>query len=483
MAAAASVHANSVPRPAPANRSLINVSDAGAKGDGITDDTAAIQAAINGGTTIFFPRGTYLVKINRITLPDGVTLCGENGLSVIKTNDAPDVSLALLKAVGKKNITIESMGFATPQSIQTALLFASCANVTIRNCQAVNCQLIYIGSSAVALLHANIDSANAFFDIYSKVEKPEHYSSNIFIDGNTCVGDGVKGRGGRGLSGIFISYANNVKICNNDLTKYVHGITWWGGNANTGGPAPNGEIYNARKCNGLTITGNTIHDVEMGGIWGSMGERVSVTGNSVAGCGDVGIDFEGCIDATATGNTVQACTTACLCTCFNNRGIVFSGNSCAQRVNGSYIAYIQNLLKSEGNLSVSFIGNSFTSNTGLSHVVSQGVRTFIFEGNLLHNVTVNLPKKVSANSTQVISGNTFYFDAISKSPLTALNFENETNDGQLIISGNSFHCAVPQPKGSSCIVSKFNTSSTHCQITNNVYSGLNYLGEYNHAAQ
>src|SRR5262245_13127956 len=47
---------------------VVNVNDWGAKGDGITNDTAAIQAAIarayslpSGGATVFFPRGTYIV--------------------------------------------------------------------------------------------------------------------------------------------------------------------------------------------------------------------------------------------------------------------------------------------------------------------------------------------------------------------------------------------------------------------------------------
>ena len=41
---------------------VVNVKDYGAKGDGITDDTAAIQAAIAAGKTILVPEGTYIVS-------------------------------------------------------------------------------------------------------------------------------------------------------------------------------------------------------------------------------------------------------------------------------------------------------------------------------------------------------------------------------------------------------------------------------------
>ena len=41
---------------------IVNVKDCGAKGDGTTDDTEAIQVAIFSGSTIYFPDGVYLLN-------------------------------------------------------------------------------------------------------------------------------------------------------------------------------------------------------------------------------------------------------------------------------------------------------------------------------------------------------------------------------------------------------------------------------------
>ena len=58
----------------PANTNIKNVKlDYCAMGDGVTDDTAAIQAAANSGESLYFPPGTYLIS-DTITLPNAYDL-------------------------------------------------------------------------------------------------------------------------------------------------------------------------------------------------------------------------------------------------------------------------------------------------------------------------------------------------------------------------------------------------------------------------
>jgi hypothetical protein len=77
-----------------------NVKDFGAKGDGIADDTSAIQSAINaatwsaGGGAVIFPKGTYLLDsaypsrhpwgFHNLLIESNVTLVGETGAKLLQ---------------------------------------------------------------------------------------------------------------------------------------------------------------------------------------------------------------------------------------------------------------------------------------------------------------------------------------------------------------------------------------------------------------
>lgn len=60
---------------------IANVKELGAKGDGVTDDTEAIQNAINTYSFIFIPKGTYIV--NGLDVPSYKTIIGENETETI----------------------------------------------------------------------------------------------------------------------------------------------------------------------------------------------------------------------------------------------------------------------------------------------------------------------------------------------------------------------------------------------------------------
>jgi len=71
------------------NDLAINVKDYGAIGDGIADDTAAIQAALNAGSLaqggiVFFPEGTYQISNELTNNSANIMLCGTGLSSTIR---------------------------------------------------------------------------------------------------------------------------------------------------------------------------------------------------------------------------------------------------------------------------------------------------------------------------------------------------------------------------------------------------------------
>lgn len=99
---------------------FINVKDYGAKGDGVTDDSSAIQSVLNTytGNTIYFPPGTYIIGTT-LVLPKHTVMLGSGQNSIFKPKTDNDV----IKSVDyDKNMTNPPEGFN---------LFIEINNITI----------------------------------------------------------------------------------------------------------------------------------------------------------------------------------------------------------------------------------------------------------------------------------------------------------------------------------------------------------------
>jgi hypothetical protein len=81
---------------------VVSVKDFGAVGNGVADDTAAIQAAVNTGKQVVIPSGTYIVST--ITLVNNVSLKGQ-GNPILKKKDA-SASTAVLSANNISNFKV-----------------------------------------------------------------------------------------------------------------------------------------------------------------------------------------------------------------------------------------------------------------------------------------------------------------------------------------------------------------------------------------
>jgi polygalacturonase len=92
---------------------VVNVKDKGAKGDGRTDDTEAIQAAIDDvagtGGTVLVPGGTYMVdavdKKRRLALRSDMALKLDKG-AILKAFPNDSRKYSVLSISGVSNVTV-----------------------------------------------------------------------------------------------------------------------------------------------------------------------------------------------------------------------------------------------------------------------------------------------------------------------------------------------------------------------------------------
>lgn len=298
-------------------KEYLNIIDYGAKGDGITDDAAAIQSAINltpSGSSLFFPPGTYLLgsnitwKSNVKYFSDGAFLDGDNktnstyiessgtnivlsGLNFIRF----DRCLSHTTTALVYNLKIENCIF--DDSNNGIYLICACGNTHIRACTIKN-----ISSDVASGLQIgkNIDE-NEQTDIYitNNTIRSIYSSSAGAVDthGILCRGGRVHVIGnvvedvsfaastGTGCEGIYV-------VCHQSIIS--HNILKNAGNREASivlkGNRPDGGTVQGSQGYANQVSSNVIiSDVSDASAIFIQSEDTLVNDNVIEGFGDSGI--------------------------------------------------------------------------------------------------------------------------------------------------------------------------------------------------
>lgn len=108
----------------PAPDLIYNVRAFGAEGDGVTDDTAAIQATLNaakaaGKGRVYLPTGTYLVDALALADADYITICGDGPGRTILRMKPNAASAPILEFIACNHMTVRDLEIDGDKAHQT----------------------------------------------------------------------------------------------------------------------------------------------------------------------------------------------------------------------------------------------------------------------------------------------------------------------------------------------------------------------------
>lgn len=305
----------------------VSVKDFGAVGDGVTDDTAAIQAAINSGAgAIYFPAtaSSYYVTA-QLTLNSNQQIYGDGASSWVEIING---SINAFYANGKSGISIRNLKIScksasNPTDYKGAVVLQSCSNCTVENLVIFN--MHYWGVCLFSTNNSTVQNCrfSSFFGVTTSVGNDSacislyRQSSENLVDGNyitaatwhgILVQDPYTGdtpaqniisnnyiAGGQLAYGIALyattSYDMKHIIKNNRISG-VLGTALSGASGSgiylqsgTGSVVDGNEVFDCCKSTSNFGTLNpaciAVHGAQIGGGHSSIGGRPNVVSNNV----------------------------------------------------------------------------------------------------------------------------------------------------------------------------------------------------------
>jgi len=385
-------------------REGVSVKDFGAVGDGTTDDTVAIQAALDhvdslGGGSVYVPATSSFYKLTEtLEISSFTKLYGDGHGSSLNWTVAPTGTIGYVggSGLGRKGITNKDY-------LDGAGNYLSNTNISIED--------LTLEQSFSASGLSNARQLVKFYNATNTSVK----RCRILTDGGAVVNTRV--------SGYFVE--------DNEITIPT-GFTY--------GSSSDGVIDQWDGSQNGFISGNSINGADSGGIartkWsilltgtGSGGgaspagsvNDITITNNTITGCGYSGIELEARLDGTdniiITNNRISG--TGVEPSAGYGRGIsIYGGTGVSVTNNHIYNIYRQGIILSTEvgytsleNTHITVIGNMIEDCSSLNNPIELRDCTSRYvtltENDVLHSVTTPVPYSYALTFAGTSSGNTF----------------------------------------------------------------------------
>lgn len=229
----------------------VNVKDYGATGNGTTDDSAAIQLAINAGNSVWFPAGTYRLE-NKVSLKSNllVEFDGNAKISIPSGETGTKLEAQNTNNITIRNLYMEGAGDANPGGF-TTVYFDTCNNVLLDNCTFTKLNMTACAFDACLFMkvqNCNF-SQNYAFGIQDRDGANSRYENNLFyLNGNTGVVPAFAM--GRGL--VLWRVSDSYVAGNRFLGNTEYGLRYYSQTGDATGDENGRVIGNYFRDNGVT---------------------------------------------------------------------------------------------------------------------------------------------------------------------------------------------------------------------------------------